>query len=220
MKFYQFSMLACLMLCALPSVAFADVIMPNTHAIEKCVKISGLDAYPNYTLIGVVSPVMGGPLELVKITNSQCIAAGSHYKFDRFSIYYTNTSYYEKVGMSGIKTGNSTNGRQEVTDDALLLIGVEQASAPYAPYYVSDTDSSKSITMEYNVYSCRGGLCLQKLKETKSDLPLNATADGLPPSPPGEPVNPPRPENAPSALEAFWCWLTSLFGQNCAAYAR
>jgi len=222
MKFYSFPMLACalLMLCALPSVAFADTIMPDTHSIEKCVKITGLDAYPSHTFVGAVSPIMsGGQPEFVKIANNDCIVTGSHYKFDSFSIYHMNKSYYEKVGFGGIKTGNvSSNGRQGVVDKNLTFVGGEQASAPYAPYYVSDSDAAKSVTIEYRLEKSEGGYKLTKVKEEKSSLPLNETGNDLPPAPPGEP-HAPTPQNpAPTQLEPFqalWCWLMGIFGAAC-----
>ncbi len=181
MKIYSFPMLACalLMLCALPSMAFADSIMPNTHAIDKCVKITGLDAYPNYTFIGVVSPISSpnSPLEFVKIANNDCIVTGSHYKFDSFSIYYTTKAYYEKVGMNGIETGNiSSNGRQGVVDENLVLISGDIASAPYAPYYVSDTDSAKSVTIKYGIRVQKGAFFMSKVSEEKSNQPLQKEA--------------------------------------------
>ncbi|MCX6771061.1 MAG: hypothetical protein NTX79_03325 [Candidatus Micrarchaeota archaeon] len=231
MKLYAFPMLACaLLLCALPSVAFADLIMPNTHSIEKCVKITGLDAYQNYTFIGVVSPISSGaPLGLVQIKNGLCIDAGSHYKFDSFSVYYANKSYFEKVGISGIKTGNlSVPGecpggctRQGITDENLALLGGDYVSAPYAPYYAGDSDPSKSVTIEYRLecqqdadkcMSITGcgvphiiGCNLTKAKEEKSNQPLNATGG----------VQPPVPQGSSSPLAAFWCWLLGLFGQAC-----
>lgn len=228
-------MLACalLMLCALPSMAFADTIMPDTHAIEKCVKITGWDAYQNYVFIGAVTPIMsGGQLEFVKIANNECIATGGHYKFDSFSIHYTTKAYYEKVGLGGIKTGNiSSNGRQGVVDGNLTLVGGEQPSAPYAPYYVSDSDSAKSVTIEYRlecqqmvetcvmpnkctdtaIYDCK----LIKVKEEKSNQPIKQPGDDLPPAPPDD-NHPPTPQNpAPTPLnqyEAFWSWVMNLFG--------
>jgi hypothetical protein len=220
------------------TLAHSDTIMPNTHGIEKCVKITGLDAYPNYTFIGVVSPISSpnSPLEFVKIANNGCIATGSHYKFDSFSVYYANSSYIEKIGMNGIKTGViDGHGRKGVTDGNLTLVGGEQPSAPYAPYYVSDSDSSKSVTIEYRlecqqraetcvmpnkcadtaIYDCK----LIKAKEEKSSQPIKQPGNDLPPAPPDEPRTPTPQNPAPTPLnqyEAFWTWfmnsLGSIFG--------
>ena len=237
-------MLACalLMLSALPSVAFADVIMPNTHAIEKCVKITGLDAYQDHAFIGMVSPIMlPGQLEIVRLSNNECITVGNHYKFDSFLVYYAKKSYFDTIGISGIKTGNaSSNGRQGIVDENFTLVGGEQVFAPYASYYVDNGDTAKSVTIEYKL-ECRSGaeICtppnkcavrvlldckLTKVKEEKSNQSI-APPNDLPPAPPNPepdtnhsptPQNPaPTPFETSHPLEAFWCWLIGIFGGKC-----
>ena len=206
------------------TLAHADTIMPNTHRIEKCVKVTGLDAYPGYTFIGAISPISSpsSPVEFVKIQNNECIVTSSHYKFDSFSVYYANNSYIEKIGMNGIKTGViDEHGRKGVTDENLVAISGEAVSAPYMPYYVSDTDSAKSVTIKYGIRMQKGVFFMSKISEEKSNLLLNATGNEMPPAPPNDTIQPhtPTPQNpAPTPdnpFAAFWCWLMGLFGTKC-----
>ena len=241
MKICSFSMLACalLMLCALPATAFADTIEPNTHSIEKCVKITGLDAYPGYTFIGVAGFITSSNTAptLVQIAEGQCIDAGAHYKFDPFAVYYANKSYIDKVGLSGIKTGtvNQDGTRQGLDDENLIKVGGDSVSHPYGPYYVSDIDFlSKSVTIEYKlectsrateacfVAPCPSeltGCNLTKVNEEKSGQPLGQPDNDTPPAPPGnEPPKPnmPLPPNWNSnPFMNFVCWLMGIFGQKC-----
>jgi hypothetical protein len=251
-------------LLLLGAFAHADVIAPNTHQIEKCVKITGLDAYPGIVFVGVVSPISspGTPPTLLQISNGKCIDAGSHYKFDRFLLYYANRSHFDRVGISGIKTGNVTvsgicpwdSGQggsgalqqaplppgmdatcvamQTITDPAFSQVYVDRSfSAPYAPYYVSDSDDSKSVTIEYRVYEMGrgGGLAVRKVSEEKSrflqqqENPYpGRPGNDAPPAPPGD--NPaPQPHPVPqypapvaqNLFQSFWCWLLSIFGGKC-----
>ena len=174
------------------ALAHADVIDPNTHSIHKCVKITGLDVYSGYAFIGTVSgpgPSSNLATEIVQIANSECIVTGAHYKFDRFSVYYANKSYIDRVGISGIKTGTADQyGRRELQDGNLVKVGGSIVSAPYAAYYVDDWDTSKNVTLEYGVESGPDGIFLTDAKVVK---------DG---------ANP---------LQAFWCWLMGIFGGKC-----
>jgi hypothetical protein len=249
----------------LGALSHADVIAPNTHAIEKCVKITGLDAYPGFVFLGVVSPISSpqAPPTLVQIFNGECIDAGSHYKFDRFLLYYADKSHFDRVGISGIKTGNVTisgicpwdSGQggsgalqqqaplppgmdatcvamQTITDPAFSQVYVDGSfSAPYAPYYVSDSDDSKSVTIEYGVYEMGrgGGLAVRKVSEEKSryvhrqENPYPARPGDSPPAPPGGDSQPDPPGEMPpspqpaatNVFQSFICWLFGLFGMKC-----
>jgi hypothetical protein len=234
-------------LMLLGALAHADTIDPGTHAIEKCVKITGLDAYPDYAFLGVVSSITSNsPPTIVQIDNGKCIQTGSHYKFDRFDVYYANKSYIEEVGISGIKTAivvRAGDGRQGVADMNLVRLGGDTVSAPYMPYYVSDEDDSRLVTIIYEIAPSDGGFAARKIAEWKSrflhqqespypgrpygdeppPLPTgNESDDGgdMPPPPPDganrtqlPPV--PTPLAASHPLEAFWCWLIGIFGMKC-----
>ncbi|MFA5929640.1 MAG: hypothetical protein WC861_02050 [Candidatus Micrarchaeia archaeon] len=235
MRIFAFPMLACalLLLSALPAVAFADVIEPNTHAIEKCVKITGLNAYPNIALVGEVTAIGSSYTapQLVQITNNNCISIGNHYKFDPFRVYYVEKSYIDRFGVSGIVTGNISGcsgacTKQGITDKNLFLLGGDAVSAPYAPYYVSDTDSAKSVMMEY-MLECQpdADKCMNMAgcgAPISCSLTLaNGQGGELPPAPPDDNTNPKPQTPLPAQLDngqmlqAFWCWLMGLFGQKC-----
>lgn len=214
----------------LGALAHADVIEPGTHPIDKCVKVIWRDSMPDYVVIGAVSPISStNPVEFVQITNNTCINAGMHYKFDRFEIYYAKSGYISQVGLSGIKTVPDQHGRMMVSDENLAkpaMLSLDSISAPYAPYYVSDSDGSKSVTIAYNLYPCRGVFCISKLSEVKSqhlitqeapypgepDSPPAPPGDDMPPSPPGDDV-PPAPPADP--ISSFICWLLGIFGGKC-----
>jgi len=184
----------------LGALAHADVIEAGTHPIEKCVKMTwDAEGASDYAFIGAISPITSnGQVEFVPIENGFCINAGTHYKFDRFEIYYAKSSYISRVGLLGIKTAPVDDyGHMGVSDEnvgKVSMLSLESISAPYAPYYVSDSDGSKSVAITYNIYPCRGTFCINKQSEVKSPDPIDPDLINREAPKPGEPGDsPPSP---------------------------
>ncbi|MFA6328181.1 MAG: hypothetical protein WCY41_01930 [Candidatus Micrarchaeia archaeon] len=222
MKFYSFPMLACafLMLSALPSVVFADVIMPGTHAVDRCVKATNLDSYPDIYLIGEILPVGNQAPQLYFIESDKCLSKG--YKFNTFNIYWAKKNYVDSLGgLGGINVSSRENilpecgtsdcppgAAKNIISDSSLHFITNQIE-PYGGF-VPDTDTKTNETLEYRLECAPfAGKCMNMLG-CSANCNLTLSGGDVPPQPPA-----PTPLGTSRPLEAFWCWLTSLFGGKC-----
>ncbi len=67
-----------------PSLIKADVILPGTHNVDRCVKINSWD-YSKVLLLGVVTGPMKDGNYNFNIKENECISIG--YKFNRLDVY-------------------------------------------------------------------------------------------------------------------------------------
>ena len=68
-----------------PPPVFADVIPPNQHSVDNCIKISNLPDYPHLQFQAKITKVMGQEKEAVKnISANLCLDKG--YKFNQFNL--------------------------------------------------------------------------------------------------------------------------------------
>jgi len=196
------------------TLAHADVIPGGSHPVSRCVKVTNLDSYPDIYLIGEIMPVGNQAAQLSIIEQGACLSKG--YKFNTFNIYYADKNEIDSLG--GLDKLNTTRKIHEPTAESEgslrpdflvaadpLLHFITNQIEPYGGY-VLDSDPTTNETIEYIMVKTSSGYTLQLESET------------MPPAPPDTPT--PKPENAPTPLEAFWCWLMSIFGQNCPAYTR
>ena len=89
------------------STASADVIPPNSHSLNRSVKVVNLNEFPNVTLIGYYTGPMVDNYETYEIKNNECLTKG--YKFNTLSIYWnkkdkTNTIEPEKILLKDIES--------------------------------------------------------------------------------------------------------------------
>ena len=69
------------------SVAWADVMPPNSHLLNRCAKIVNLSSFPEIVLIGnITGPTVENNNETFLIEEDQCLDKG--YKFNTLSIYW------------------------------------------------------------------------------------------------------------------------------------
>ena len=79
--------------------SFGDIIMPNTHYVTKCVKITNVEDYPDVTFVGFIPPGFTGTYAYV-ISSSECLTKG--YKMNDFKVYAISKAYLTGKDISKI----------------------------------------------------------------------------------------------------------------------
>ncbi|MFA4983659.1 MAG: hypothetical protein WC588_05610 [Candidatus Micrarchaeia archaeon] len=217
------------------ALAHADVIQPNTHPVDRCVKVINVDSYPDIYLIAEVMGPGGGKTDsLYIIRQGECLTKG--YKFNELNIYWAKKIYIDYIGGVGKLDTGSRAVRQmkecivgqcvpnagTIDNDNLHFI-----TSDINPYggYLPDSDPKTSETIEYRLECTRQMVpCLMAPCEEELSCKLakvkETTGNGgdMPPEPPGNETHP-KPQNpAPTPLEplqSFWCWLMGVFGGKC-----
>ena len=69
---------------------YCDVIEINTHYVDKCVKITNIDDYPEVSLLGFIPP-SAAPYDTYVINSIDCLTKG--YKYNNFNIYAVKKEY-------------------------------------------------------------------------------------------------------------------------------
>lgn len=93
------SVLLFLLTVLFSKISFGDVIMPNTHYVDKCVKITNVDDYPDISLVGFTFPDFADASAYV-LSSSACLTKG--YKFNSFAVFAINKSYLAGKDISKI----------------------------------------------------------------------------------------------------------------------
>lgn len=116
-------------------VSFCDMIPPNSHYMEKCVKITNLDEYANITLLAYTS----GPMKIdtYKITSTNCLSGA--YKFTSLTIYAVKNSYLKNKSITSLDLPNDKNALK-------TNIKIQQNSG-----YISDSDPTISLNQYYKI---------------------------------------------------------------------
>lgn len=183
------------------STASADVIMPNTHAVNLCAKVVNLNDFPDIVLVKNITGPMAKNSTASSIENNICLTAG--YKFNSLDIYWTTKDKPTIINASN-----------------LLLKGAEWYGG-----YVDDKNPLVKENIEYSIAkNSDGKLILYKSKQISDynngaaekvetfqnpQQPVKVT-----PTPTPAPVTPVQPVKL-----GFWqsvlCFFESLFGKNC-----
>ncbi|MDD5189880.1 MAG: hypothetical protein PHE50_02425, partial [Dehalococcoidales bacterium] len=77
-----------------PLAVSADVILPNTHAVERSIVFVNLGEYPTIVLFGNVTSPVGNHVETFQVENNKPLYKG--YKFNKLLIYWNTI---EKVDL-------------------------------------------------------------------------------------------------------------------------
>lgn len=124
------------------STVSADVIPPNSHLLNRCVKVVNLDEFPDVALIGYYTGPMLDKYKTYEIENNECLTKG--YKFNTLSIYW-----------------NKKDKPNTIDPDKILLKKVE----PYGGY-IDKNDSLVKENIEYSIAGYNGDkLVLYKSKQ-------------------------------------------------------
>lgn len=200
------------------STVSADVIPPNSHSLNRCIKVVNLNEFPNVVLIGYYTGPMVENYESYQIKNNECWTKG--YKFNSLKIYW-----------------NTNDKPNLIEPNNLLLDNVE----PYG-WYIDQSNPLVKEDIEYSIAGFSGGkLVLYKSKQTSEynngtpkkietfANPLkNTEPNKITPTPKPSPEITPAPTEQPDVTPApsstpvkrgFWqtiiCFFRGLFGRGC-----
>jgi hypothetical protein len=179
----------------------ADAIPPNSHPLERCVKVVNLDDFSEIALVGYYTGPMVKGHEAYEVKNNQCLEKG--YKFNILSIYATSKEDLSSMGLKNI----------DLSKMDLLLDSVE----PYGGY-VNESDPLVKETIEYSVTkSPEGKISLEKtrqLSQFNNGLPEKVETFGNTTQTERREASFPQPEK-----KSFWqkigCFFKGLFGKSC-----
>ncbi len=144
MKMKLIFVLLALMLATFVS---ADVIIPNTHPVDKCVKISNVEAFPDYAIVGVItgpgsSSEKGPDFQINILDNNTCMSKG--YKFNHYVVYAIEKTYFDSTRTYDLNLDSSSVFKSNVDID------------PYGGY-VSDSDPTVKIDLTYKIIDIKDG---------------------------------------------------------------
>jgi len=184
-------------LLALSSVALADVIMPDTHLVMRCVVIYNISKN-NVDLYGYSEFPGRGNGTAAKIEEGSCLPSKG-YKFNSYSIYWSG-----KTGAPEVELGNENLLSTEIDPDG---------------GYVSNAESKANERIEYNLVKENGKFGLVetgRIVDGKMTLPPSAPNPTPEPSPtPQLPPSPQPPAQQRGFFEGILCWISQLFGRKC-----
>lgn len=200
------------------SVVSADLIPPNSHSLNRCVKVVNLNEFPDVVLIGYVTGPMVESSETNQIKNNECLSKG--YKFNSLKIYW-----------------NTKDRPNSIDQNNLLLDNVEVYGG-----YIDQNNPLEKEEIEYSIAGFSSGkLILYKSKQTqeynngtpkkvetfanplKNTEPNKVTPTPKPsPNITNKPTDQPNvaPTPAPQPVKrGFWqsiaCFFRGLFGKSC-----
>lgn len=99
-------LLVMIVLFAFGIISYGDVIINDRHHVQKCVKITNLDDYPDVALLGFVPP---GTVhyDTYLITSAECLTKG--YKYNDFNVYAVSKTYLEGKDIKKIDLPRDPN---------------------------------------------------------------------------------------------------------------
>jgi len=205
------------------STASADLIDPNSHFLNRCVKVVNLNEFPNTVLIGYITGPMVDKYEAYQINNNECLTKG--YKFNSLSIYWTTKEKFNSIDLKNLK----------LTDITLLLGNIEPSGG-----YISDSNPLVKEDVEYSIAGFSNGKLIfykssqtseynngsRKKVETFSSPLKNSEPNKITPTPTPSPKITPTPSDQPIVIptpepvrRGFWqsiaCFFSGLFGRGC-----
>ncbi|MBN1578895.1 MAG: hypothetical protein JW913_20205 [Chitinispirillaceae bacterium] len=79
----------------------ADVIIPNTHVVERCVTIANGEEFPDIALVGAYTGPSGQTIMRYLVKTDSCLTKGT-YKLNRFYLFWVAKSYLESQGLENL----------------------------------------------------------------------------------------------------------------------
>lgn len=102
--------------------AFADILPPNSHYVERCVKITNLEQYPSIVVLTQDIKLMGGDEQALSIARAgQCLPSPA-YKFDTYKIYWAEKSYVDSIQWQSLKLKNASYEESSIDDSNIHFI--------------------------------------------------------------------------------------------------
>lgn len=86
---------------------YCDITPENSHRVNKCVKFTNIEKYPDYFLMAYVEGVNGQKNDLYLIKPDECLDKG--YKFNRLLIFAVKKNYLQTKDVESIDWKNDSN---------------------------------------------------------------------------------------------------------------
>lgn len=208
-KLFIYTLFSLAFVLLFSSTVSADVISPNSHPLNRCVKIVNLDEFSDVYLIGYITGPMVNGHEAYIYKKDECLSMG--YKFNQLKVLAAKKSYIDSIGVNNLQVqkvkipGECPGGcYSEELSDKNVFVSDEKIDPDGG--YIQENPLIKE-TIEYSIagYS-NGKLILYKSKQTSEYN--NGTPNKITPTP--------LPE---SAKRGFWqsiiCFFKGLFGGGC-----
>jgi hypothetical protein len=81
--------------------AYADVINPNEHPVQRCVVISNLAAFPDIVVVaGIRQTTKAGTILSYVVKADSCLDKG--YKFNSLYLFWAAKSYFDSIGIANL----------------------------------------------------------------------------------------------------------------------
>ncbi|WP_053004307.1 hypothetical protein [Flavobacterium sp. ABG] len=87
--------------------SYCDIVPENSHFVQKCVKITNIKDFPNFSIVACTQRPMERIVESYILNPNDCIEKG--YKFNRLYIMATRRSYLESRPKGSIDWLNDRN---------------------------------------------------------------------------------------------------------------
>ena len=113
-------------------ISYCDVIVGNTHYVDKCVKITNIDDYPEVSLLGFIPP-SAIQYDTYVINSKDCLTKG--YKYNDFNVYAVKKEYLtgkdiKKINLPKDPNAFPSNFHIELyggyLNDSIHISGIEQ----------------------------------------------------------------------------------------------
>ena len=204
---------------------FADVIPPNSHSLDKCVKIVNLNDFPNIILISYVTGPMVQGSEINQIKNNECLSKG--YKFNSLAIYWSTKDKPNAIDQNNLLLDNvEVYGGYIDQNNPLVKENIEYSIAGYSGGKLV-LYKSKQI-LEYNngtptkvetftnpLQNTQQNNQNQQQKKVTSTPTPSPNINNINDQPNITPTPAPSPEPARGYWQSFVCFFRGLFGKGC-----
>ena len=117
---------------SISKLSFGDVIVIGVHYVEKCVKVTNIEDYPEVSLLGFVPP-SAAPYDTYIINSKDCLTKG--HKYNDFNVYAVNKEYLigkdiKKLDLPRDPNASANNIHIELyggyLNDSIPISGIEQ----------------------------------------------------------------------------------------------
>lgn len=213
--------------CLFSFNVFADIMPPNSHPIDRCVKIVNLNEFPDIVLIGYYTGPMVEKYESYQIKDNECLTKG--YKFNTLSIYWSTKEKSSSIVPNNVLLENvESNGEAVDQSNPLIKEDIEYSLARssdgklvlYKSKQISEYNDGTSTKVKTfsNPFAD---------KEPNTITPSPSTQPVVTPTPSLQPIVTPTPEQptvtpspSPEPIQrGFWesivCFFWGLFGKAC-----
>ncbi len=229
-KLFIYTLFSLAFVLLFSSTASADVIPPNSHPLDRCVKIVNLNDFPSVVLIGYVTGPMVQGSEINQIKNNECLSKG--YKFNSLKIYWNTKDKPNSIDQNNLLLDNvEVYGGYIDQNNPLVKESIEYSIAGYSGgklvLYKSKQTSEYNngtptkietfVSPLQNTQPNNQNQQQKKITPTPTPSPnINKTNDQPNITPTPTPTPAPSPEPVKRGFwQSFICFFRGLFGRGC-----